>query len=86
MDWSVTIKVGTALNHCRWRNTNLLVWIKYAPKTPKKTSLDIQWLSRLRSPGGLNFSHTTAVGTCGSRSNLLGNRNEVPPECICVQH
>lgn len=69
MDWSVMIKVVTTLHHCRWRNPDLLVWIKYAPRTPNKTFLEIQWLSRLRIPGGLKFSYRTAVGTCGSRSN-----------------
>jgi len=85
MDWIVIIKVGTTLNHCRWRNPNLLVWTKHAPNTPNKTPLEIQQLSRLRTPGRLNFSHRTAVGACRSRSNLLGNRNEIPQECSCAQ-
>lgn len=63
MDWVAVVKAGTTLNHCRWKNPNLLVWMKHAPRTPKKTSLEIQWLSRLRSLGGLNFCHRTAQGT-----------------------
>lgn len=41
----------------------------------------------LRNPDGLNFSHRAAPSKpTWERSNLLGNKNEVLPENICVQH
>lgn len=85
MDWCVMAKVGTSPKPLQLEKPKPATVDKLSSKDTNKTSQEIQQLSRLRNPFGLNFSCRAAPsGPVWERFDLLGNRTKVPPEDICV--